>query len=288
MTHQALKSDKTATPEEASHYINKIIKTYDALTRERDLSPANPRINALLKEYVAMTLAEPDDRTLENVFHHQDLKRIRPHLLNLLSQSESCMEYYFAREFGERRDLKREDLNAFWYLENYQELVDQDLACLLKASNQTRIPETWTPLFVGSGPLPLTAVLLHFGTGCRVRCIDCDADAVRASQRFLDKLGLSDKITVETHCATEFEGYGEHELIFIAALVHDKPLTLKKVKETANQAYVAIRSVEGLRCFLYEPLDVASVTGEGFELEGFAKASPITVNSTYLFKWQNR
>ena len=71
-------------------------------------------------------------------------------------------------------------------------------------------------LFIGSGPLPLTAVLIHQRTGAHVTCVDCDPEAIAQSSRLLSKLSLDQALRVSC-------GYGDQipacrfDLVVIAA-----------------------------------------------------------------------
>lgn len=270
----------------AEEVIEQVLQTYDLLNTSTDLSPNNDAINKGLRDYVHMAQSYVGNDVLNAVFNSDVIVKIRPHLLKLLGQSESCMEHYFAEDFTAREKLVRADLEKFWYLRNYQELVQQDLKCLYQILEQKSLPADWKPLFMGSGPLPLSAVLFHLETGLPMTCIDCDERAVELSRKFIQRLGLQDKITVDFICATEYEGYADHELIFMAALVCEKQTVFERIKEQASNAIVAARSVEGLRCLLYDPLDLGMVQQHGYELKGFAKATDITVNSTFMFEWR--
>lgn len=271
----------------AAEIIAQILDTYAVLRKANDLSPHNDDINRALSAYVRMTLQEPGARVLSLVFNDAAIRKAHPQILTLLSRAESAMENYFAEHFAARGTITREDLKDFWYLQNYDELVQQDLNSLSALNDGANFPANWTPLFLGSGPLPLSAVMLHYKMGCNVRCVDFDQQAVDTSRAFIRALGLENAITIEQADATTFPDYAAHKLIFVAALINNKTATLEKIRGDAPGALVAIRSVENLRRLLYRALDVKEILDMGFEQKSFAKSSNITVNSTYIFKAPN-
>jgi hypothetical protein len=77
----------------------------------------------------------------------------------------------------------------FPYMSNYELLVDAEsgiIASSMKLSAQRDLPLAGISVaFCGSGPLPLTGILLHVRAGARVILVDYDMTAVTASKKFL-------------------------------------------------------------------------------------------------------
>jgi Nicotianamine synthase protein len=155
-----------------------------------------------------------------------------------------------------------------------EQLIDQELA-LLPAN-----PEDI--LFIGSGPLPLTAVLMHQQTGAYVTCIDCDPLAVAHSSRLLSKLRLDDAITVSSGRGEEVR-IGRHDLVVIALLAQPKAAILANVANALRpDGHVLCRTSAGLKTLLYEPTE--AILTPAFELVGEQIGAGSLAVSTLLLR----
>lgn len=110
-------------------------------------------------------------------------------------------------------------------------------------------------LFIGSGPLPLTAVLIHQQTGAHVTCIDCDPTAVARSSRLLSKLHLHDAVSVSCGYGEEVQA-GRYDLVVIALLARPKAAILVNIAKALRlDGHVLCRTSTGLKTLLYEPTE---------------------------------
>src|SRR5690606_31433257 len=92
----------------------------------------------------------------------------------------------------------------------------------------------------------------------------------------------SDQITYITADGRDVD-YSPYSLIMVASLVSAKAGVFARINETAPHATVAVRSAEGLKTLLYEPVDIADIESKGFKYHGTAKADKRTVNATCFF-----
>jgi len=107
--------------------------------------------------------------------------------------------------------------------------------------------------FVGSGPLPESAIAISERLGCEVVCIDVNPEAVLLSSRLLHVLGLDKRIHVRFMDATEIS-FADFTHVFVAVLAHPKDRILRRICETgAADVRVVCRTATGLRSLLYEP-----------------------------------
>jgi hypothetical protein len=172
------------------------------------------------------------------------------------------------------------DLREFLYWRNYEQLLGMELKALaaiwrFKAQKHGEI------VFVGGGPLPLSAIVLHMRTGKPVLCVDADAEASECAGKLLAKLSLSQVSAVHTD-GMDFD-YGGASSIFIASLANRKMDVAKRIVETCKEPVVAVRTVDGVRALLYRPADVAALKAAGLSLAGQTKADAETINSTLFF-----
>ncbi len=101
----------------------------------------------------------------ENSFNEISLKDEEVLKLRKLScQAEYEMELFWADKIIHSKNPNKE-LENFWYYKNYQDLVTLEYLNIFNISNKIK-----KVLFVGGGPLPLTAIILaiKFNLKCSV------------------------------------------------------------------------------------------------------------------------
>lgn len=241
------------------------------LQSSRDLTPANQNINRCLKAFVQAVL---DCRCKEkgcSFLEHPDVRALRLPVLQKLAEAEYQMEKFYAAE-GRLAD--------FPYHENYRQLVADEILALHETSRQ---PLNGAVYFVGSGPLPLTAIEFYRQTSHPVICVERDRDAVRLSRRVIADLGLEDKVSV-IEADAEAVDYKGAALVMVAALVDEKDGTILHIRKTAPEALIGIRSAEGVRTLLYEAIDPQQVARHGYDLCAQTRLSDEVINTTLFFR----
>ncbi len=118
-------------------------------------------------------------------------------------------------------------------------------------------------LFIGGGPLPLTAILMHRLFNVRVDILDIDAQAVIRSKKILRALGLNNYVKVYRCDAYLFERYRTYDYIVMAAMVGQTPkqknILIKKIGlQIKHNAVLSVRSSCDLKKLLYTPVEQKS------------------------------
>lgn len=228
-----------------------VTDAHEVLNVETDLSPSNPKVNAALSMLVRCLSKDYTTREESLILGNEKVKDIQERLLGKLAVAEGEMERYWTENFISRNGLSVNDLQSFWYWNNYDALVDGELACI--AEKKPAFNNDESIAFVGSGALPLTAIMFHQKTGLPVTCIDRDPAACRHAARLLEKTKLSSGIHVECAEGQSYD-YGRHDVVLIASLVPDKESVLNRIHETGKECVVGMRSVEHLHVLLYKPI----------------------------------
>lgn len=139
-------------------------------------------------------------------------------------------------------------------------------------------------LFIGSGPFPISAILLSQLNSAKVDCYDKSTDACRISQRVVDKLGLSDRITVLNSSGEDGSVYG-YDVIIVALLAQPKSRIMDNIWFHApGNVRVICRNSEGDRIFFYKGISPQSLTAyKHFALAGEHKAAADdTISSLFV------
>ncbi len=269
------------------------------LEQQSDLSPKNPIITKTLTNLVK-TLT--DDYTPEEehlILNDPRVLNMRQRLLDRLSHAEAEMERFWTECFLRHDNLSCADLEKFWYWENYDKLVDKEIEEIpiadtyqdYEAHRGSRL--AWThrrsaapskgAAFVGSGSLPLSAIIFHLKTGMPVTCVDSDHDACRKAAKLLKKLGLSEKIKTLHADGTEVD-YQRYSTVFIASLIpnEQKNDIIARVRSVKNPCFIAVRSAERLHTLLYEPFNPDE--GNAAKCRQISKTTHDTdvINTTYV------
>lgn len=260
-------SNKTVEDPQQQHILDCFHRAAAVLGRARNLTPANKNVNSCLTAFVRAVLDCRESAQHHALLDRDDVRALRPTLLRKLSEAEFQMELYYARPGR---------LDAFPYHDNYRDLVAEEILALNNATPEGDI------YFIGSGPLPLTAVEFARQTGRAVICIEKDPHAVTLSRDVIARLGLADRVSVREADGAQFDYQGAG-LVMMAALVEGKDATLARIHDTAPAAMIGIRSAEGLRTLLYDAIDPDSVAPGFYRLSAQTRATPSIINTTLFF-----
>jgi antitoxin component of MazEF toxin-antitoxin module len=112
---------------------------------------------------------------------------------------------------------------------------------------------------IGSGPFPITAILLFTLFGIEVVAIDGNPEAVAISRQVIKTLNLESGISVEVGDGRSFVAE-DASAVIVALLAHPKDLILKNIFDNySNCSSVICRTSHGLRQALYRPTDPSSL-----------------------------
>ena len=253
-----------------------VLGAYHTLCHETDLSPHNECINRALSTLV-YTLSERYGEDVEQaVLNDPRVLDVHAHLLNKLSRSEYEMELFWADKFLSATVLDLKALEQFWYWENYCGLVQAELDAMPVQDEDSHI------VFVGAGPLPLSAIIMQLQTGARITCVDIDPDACDRARRLIERLDLQRKMEVVCASGTDYD-YRECDAVILAALVPEKEAVLDKIAHENNNCVIGMRSAEGLHCLLYERTEDSLTLDPSFMWLGKSKTTPEIINTTNFY-----
>ncbi|MCC6643155.1 hypothetical protein IT411_00215 [Candidatus Peregrinibacteria bacterium] len=197
-------------------------------------------VNVLFEQL--MEFIEHSPAELEEQLEVALVERVR----RIAGKGEFCLEKYWAEKI-----LLGADLKTFTYYWNYQKLIDFEVGRMKKV-----IGDLEEILFFGSGPLPLTAILMAQNYGLKVCCVDRDEESVKVSRSLIEKLGLEEDIKVVKGDFFDFDSYGRAQIILMGALVgqneEEKAQIVEKilaVKKSEQRGF--LRTVCGMKKLLY-------------------------------------
>ncbi|XP_015066092.1 nicotianamine synthase [Solanum pennellii] len=260
--------------------VEKVCELYEQISRLENLSPSKD-VNVLFTDLVH-TCMPPNPIDVSKLC--QKTQEIRSHLIKLCGQAEGLLESHFSKILSSYEN-PLQHLHIFPYFDNYIKLSLLEYNILTK--NTTNIPKKIA--FIGSGPLPLTSLVLatrHLKTTC-FHNYDIDVDAnFLASALVAADPDMSSRMTFHTAdimdvtCALK-----DYDVVFLAALVGmDKEDKVKVVDHLAKYmspgATLMLRSAHGARAFLYPVLDPRDL--RGFEVLSVYHPTDEVINSVII------
>lgn len=202
--------------------------------------------------------------------------------IKFLQKSAAKAEYELEKYWAQKITNNKNDLYKFPYYENYVKLTRIEWNTLLSC----KFHSSHNVLFLGSGPLPLTGIILAKIYGCNVTLLDISNEAINISKNIIKGLNLSN-ISFVNSDALDFNKYKKFDVIYLAALAGIDSGVKKKIidkirKESSENVHLVVRSSFGNREILYKPIKKKDLNG--FKLEVEVKPHNDIVNSFLILK----
>jgi nicotianamine synthase len=268
-------------PTNAGPVIADVRALHEELGARPHLRP-EPATNELFGRLVSLATDPAAARDADAVLRDPAVEQLLPSLRRLCADGEFELERSWAERIAEHPD-PRAELARFPYHRNYGDLtrLEHHTACGVASSPVRRV------LFIGSGPLPLTSVLLAERHGCEVDNLDREPDAVRLGADVATALGCGGLRFRGGDVLDGRDGYdrGSYDLVYLAALAGLDPDAKHELLEHLGRhlrpgTLVLARSAHSLRGLLYPVLDPDDLPG----LRTLAVVHPYTdvVNSVVV------
>ncbi|MDL5158422.1 nicotianamine synthase family protein [Actinomycetospora termitidis] len=262
----------------AGSVVAEVLALHGALADRADLSPG-PETNDLFGRLVALAIEPGAAREAETVLADPAVATLLPELRRLCADGEYHLEEHWARRVLAASDPAAE-LARFPYHQNYVDLtrLEHHAVTGLVPEGPRRV------LFVGSGPLPLTSMLLAERYGCEVDNLDHAPEAATLGGALATALGRTG-LRFRTGEAEDVDGLERYDLVYLAALAGLEPTSKQRLlahlgRCLAPGTLVLARSAHSLRGLLYPVLDPHDLPG----LETLSVVHPFTdvVNSVVV------
>ena len=214
---------------------------------------------------------------------------MRSKLIRLSGEAEGLLESHFSSILG-AFDNPLDHINLFPYYSNYVKLSLLEFTIL----SQHCCPQKGVLkrlAFLGSGPLPLTSIVLasyHLTDTC-FHNYDIDPLAnLKASRLVSSNPDLSKRMVFHTTDVMDVtSALQDYEVVFLAALVgmdkNEKVGVIDHLaKYMAPGAILMLRSAHGARGFLYPVIDPGDLRARGFEVLSVFHPNDDVINSVVV------
>jgi hypothetical protein len=214
-------------------------------------------INATAERIWRFSDLHPHIERLENtIFALDDNSAVTRMFISSLSSAQIALQHVAYCQW--ETELERRFVNGltpsstiddYALAARFRRLITREIDLLAAAGRPERL------LFIGSGPLPVSAILAHEYLQVPVDCVDVNTSAVADSCRLLQRLHLSDDVRV-IHADGRTIDARAYDAILIALLAKPKNEILAWLAGTARKdCRIVCRTSEGLRRLVYEPID---------------------------------
>eukprot|EP01018_Ginkgo_biloba_P032842 Gb_34325 [translate_table: standard] len=267
---------------EAKHdlLVEGVVQLYVQISNLSSLKPST-NVDILFSQLVNLC-TPPSSIDVRNL--SEGVQEIRTRLIRLCGEAEGLLETHFSALLA-RFPLPLHQLNVFPYYSNYKKLALMEFNILCR--NGVALPRLVA--FVGSGPLPLTSIVLatHHMPSTEFHNYDLDPVANASARRLLR--GHSDLSSRMSFCTANVlkvrDELAEYDVVFLAALVGmergEKVRVVNHLfKYMAPGAVLLVRSAHGARGFLYPVVDEEDLGG--FQVVDVVHPSDEVINSVIL------
>ncbi|XP_022719536.1 nicotianamine synthase-like [Durio zibethinus] len=261
--------------------VQEVCELYEKISSLENLKPSKD-VNMLFTQLV-VTCMPPSPIDVTKLCKR--IQEIRSKLIRLCGEAEGLLESHFSTILGSYEN-PLDHLNIFPYYSNYLKLSQLEFDILSKHCSNY-VPSKVA--FVGSGPLPLTSIVLasfHLTT-TSFHNYDIDPSAnTKALQLVSSDPDFSERMFFHTTDIMDVtNALKDYDVVFLAALVGmDKDAKVRVIdhlaKYMAPGALLMLRSAHGARAFLYpvvEPCDL-----RGFEVLSIFHPTDEVINSVVL------
>lgn len=280
--HSPCFESPTMTAAAASSLIAAARHLHDSLAchhaQQGTLAPC-ANTNRLFGQLVDMAVQPTGRHVANQVIDDLAASRTLASLYQICATGEYALEHHWGQRIRQAaRPLA--ELRAFPYWQNYLKLAQLEVKALRRAN-----PSTGRVLFVGAGPLPLTAFIMAKHYGLAVTNLDIDGDAACCAAAWMERILGVGSLPCHHMDVMNFSDFGQYDAVVLAALVgldaQAKRRVLRHLHTHLHEGQtLLVRSVQGMRRLLYPAVTSAEL--EGFEITRQIHPRSDVVNSVIL------
>ncbi|KAK4781750.1 hypothetical protein SAY86_015852 [Trapa natans] len=262
--------------------IRTVCELYYKISSLETLSPCRD-VNALLTHLVRLCIP-PHPVDVSALC--SAVQEVRSNLIRLCGEAEGLLEAHFS-DLLASFDRPLDHLSLFPYYNNYIKLAQLEYSLLSHHLPGGGTPETVA--FIGSGPLPLTSLVLAANHLPAAAFHNYDIDSAansRARRLVLPDPDLSQRVHFHTDDIMNVTAeLGNYDVVFLAALVgmaeeEKVRVIVHLAKHMAPGAILMVRSAHGARAFLYPVVDPSDL--RGFEFLSVYHPTDEVINSVIV------
>lgn len=227
--------------------INSTIRILDRLYKQlchSDLKSNTTITNSMLD--LEHALLDHDFNTLDasKLFDYMSSKNILQLFQKAYEVFETNLEIDFVKSIIYKSISPQEDFMNYPLYKRFVTLIRNEITL-------TNIKSSDHILFIGSGPTPITAILIHQISHAKVDCVDRNIISAALSKRLISKLGYTDSIRIINKEGIDAD-CSQYSVILIALLAKPKDKLLKSIwNKCRKNTRIICRTSDSIRQAFY-------------------------------------
>lgn len=202
------------------------------------------------------------------------LAGLTPETIAALNDTYRFWETRFESRFAHRLIDGEETLSDYPFYEKFDELVRREIA-LLEGARPRKM------LFIGSGPLPISAIVMHLQTGVPVDCVALDSSVVPVSRQVVENCGFGSLVRVQGSADADYD-VSDYDLVVVGLLARRKKAILTKLRKRCRPGCeILCRTSHGLRQLIYESASERDLRGFHIKKQQVAEGEQ-TISTLWL------
>ncbi|XP_020224133.1 nicotianamine synthase [Cajanus cajan] len=264
------------------HLIAQIMQLHASISKLESLKPCK-QVNSLFTHLVKLCTL-PSSIDIESL--PQEVQHMRESLINLCGDAETLLELEFS-SFLILTPEPMKNVTLFPYYGNYIKLAHLENKIL----KENGVVNPKKVAFVGSGPMPLTSIIMatHHMHSTHFDNFDVDHKANEVARKIVaSDVALEKRMKFVTQDIVDVrERLGQYDCIFLAALVGMRKEEKVKIlghmwKYMKEGGFLLVRSAKGARAFLYPVIEERDMVN--FEVLAMFHPTDDIINSVVLLR----
>ncbi|KAK7324419.1 hypothetical protein VNO77_27955 [Canavalia gladiata] len=278
----SFKNSNFETQISSERLISQIMQLHVSISKLESLRPSK-QVNSLFTHLVNLCTL-PSSIDIEAL--PQEVQTMRESLINLSGHAEGLLELEFSTFIGLTPNPLN-NLTIFPYYGNYVKLANLENKIL----KENGVVNPKKVAFVGSGPMPLTSIIMatHHMESTHFDNFDIDEKANEMARKIVaSDATFERRMKFETQDIMEVrERLGQYDCIFLAALVGMSKEEKIKImghirKYMKEEGFLLVRSAKGARAFLYPIVEEHDMVN--FEVLTIFHPTNDVINSVVLLR----
>lgn len=246
-------------PRRADALLHELRSLHSGFAALRTLEPSEA-LDGLFADLMELCLDRPGDPA-EAFLADPQVQEMVPHLREWCATAEFLRERVWAERILASADAPA-TLEQLPFFENYRNIVRFEIHSVRGAGH----PDPRRVLMVGSGPLPVTSVLLARALGARVDGLDIDPGACKCSTGIYRAFGLFPRSRVHGGDILGFSALSAYDLVILGASVGltraDRLRIIAHLAaHMAQGSVLLVRTAHGMRTMLFPQIDPGDLNG---------------------------
>lgn len=280
------KSSSSSSSYSSDPLVQKVTELYDKISNLDSLKPSKD-VDTLFTDLVH-TCIPPNPIDVTKIPCNK-IQEMRSNLIKLCGEAEGHLETHYSTILASFHDNPLHHLHIFPYFSNYLKLSLLEFKILNQFVNNNNVNYINRLAFVGSGPLPLTSIVLATNHLTKTVFHNYDINPLAnsmAARLVCSDPDLSERMFFHTTDIMDVTGsLKDYDVVFLAALVGMDKETKSHVidhlsKYMSPGAILMVRSAHGARAFLYPVVDNTDL--QGFEVLSVYHPTDEVINSVVI------